>query len=80
MKKDRYSSLHQYIHNNLRKAREKAGMRQVDIAMRLNQPQSYVSKYESGERILDVIELKQVCDALGMSLTEFVSQIEEEIS
>jgi len=41
----------------LRAAREGAGLTQVEVARRLRVPQSYVSKCESGERRVDVIEL-----------------------
>ncbi len=54
-------------------------MRQVDLANRLQRPQSYVSKYESGERRLDLLELKQICCALGTSLEEFVRKLESAI-
>lgn len=63
----------------LRAARREAGMRQVDLANRLQRPQSYVSKYESGERRLDLLELKQICCALGTSLEEFVRKLESAI-
>ena len=51
-------------------------MRQVDLAARLGQPQSYVSKYESGERRLDLLELRQVCKALGICLEVFIRRLE----
>ena len=51
-------------------------MRQVDLAERLRQPQSYVSKYESGERRLDLLELRQVCKALDISLETFIRRLE----
>jgi len=41
----------------LRRAREDAGLSQTEVARRLGKPQSYVSKCESGERRVDVIEL-----------------------
>ena len=63
----------------IKAARLEAGLRQVDLADRLRRPQSYVSKYESGERRLDVLELKQVCNALGISLGEFVRKLESTI-
>ena len=47
----------------LRQLRMGAGLRQEDLAMRLNEPQSFVSKYESGERRLDLIELRQLLQA-----------------
>lgn len=56
----------------LREIREDAGLRQLDVATRLDQPQSFVSKYESGERRLDLLELEQVCQSCGIDLSEFV--------
>ncbi len=53
----------------LRQVREEAGLRQVDVAERLDQPQSFVSKYESGERRLDLLELELVCEASGTDLS-----------
>ena len=56
----------------LREVRAKAGLRQADLAERLGQPQSFVSKYESGERRLDILELREVCKALGLPFEEFI--------
>jgi len=42
----------------------------------LGKPQSYVSKYESGERILDILETKDVCEALGVRLSDLAKEIE----
>jgi transcriptional regulator with XRE-family HTH domain len=61
----------------LREARAEAGLRQADVAEKLGQPQSYVSKYESGERRLDVVELWSVLDVLGVSLGDFARRLEE---
>jgi transcriptional regulator with XRE-family HTH domain len=60
----------------LRQVRVEAGLRQVDLAKKLHQPQSFVSKYESGERRLDLLELRQVCAAVGTSLEDFVKRFE----
>lgn len=51
----------------LRDARDQAGLTQQAVAKRLNRPQSYVSKYESGERRLDVIEFLRVTKALKVA-------------
>jgi transcriptional regulator with XRE-family HTH domain len=59
-----------------RQIRVEAGLRQVDLAKKLRRPQSFVSKYESGERRLDLLELQQVCTALHISVTEFVKRFE----
>jgi transcriptional regulator with XRE-family HTH domain len=61
----------------LKALRADSGMRQAEVAHKLGKPQSFVSKYEAGERKLDVLELKEVCGALGISLQEFVQRLEE---
>ena len=58
----------------LRELREEAGMKQVDVAKKLKKHQSYVSKYETGERRLDLIELEQIALALGLDLPALVSR------
>ena len=68
------------LYELLRAVRQEAGMRQSDLAMVLGQPQSFVSKYESGERRLDVLELRQVCAAVGTTLAEFARRLDEALS
>ncbi len=46
--------------------RRKAKLNQTEVAQRLGKPQSYVAKYEGGERRLDVVEFLAVCDALAV--------------
>lgn len=60
----------------LRQVRAEANLTQVGLAERLGKPQSFVSKYESGERRLDLVELRSVCRCLGISLTKFVERYE----
>lgn len=55
----------QQLYALLRELRRGAGLTQVEVARRLDVPQSFVSKYESGERRLDVIELRHVAEAIG---------------
>jgi transcriptional regulator with XRE-family HTH domain len=57
-----------------------AGLRQGDLADRLKQTQSFVSKYESGERRLDLLELQQICRAVGLSLAQFVRRFEGSVN
>jgi transcriptional regulator with XRE-family HTH domain len=64
----------------LRQIRMEAGLRQSDLAERLGEPQSFVSKYESGERRLDVIELRQICQAMGIPLERFVTRLEKTLN
>lgn len=60
----------------LRDLREAAGLRQIDLAVRLKRPQSFVSKYESGEKTLDFLEVREVCGVLGVPLADFVRRYE----
>ncbi len=60
----------------LRQMRGEAGLTQVQMAERLGVPQSFVSKYESGERRLDVIELGHVARAMGTKLSQVVARLE----
>lgn len=58
----------------LRQIRIEANLTQNQLADAIHQTQSYVSKYESGEQRLDLIELEAVCDALDIKLTTFVER------
>lgn len=66
------------VRDLLRRLREKAGLRQIDLAVRLNKPQSFVSKYESGEKTLNFLEVREVCQILNIPMVEFVSQFEKQ--
>jgi transcriptional regulator with XRE-family HTH domain len=70
MKKNRLAAL-------LRQIRLNANLTQSQLAGKIGQTQSYVSKYEHGEQRLDLIELEAVCEAVGISLTDFVEQFLE---
>lgn len=56
-------------------AREKAGLYQSEVAKRLGKPQSFVAKYEGGERRLDVIEFIAVVSALGADPIQLLRQL-----
>ena len=50
------------------------------IVIALKRPQSFVSKYERGERSLDVIEFAEVAGALGIDPVQFLKKFYREIS
>ncbi|NOT63653.1 MAG: helix-turn-helix transcriptional regulator [Acidobacteria bacterium] len=77
MNKAAFANRQEQLLTQLREARLAAGLRQTELAERLGTPQSFVSKYESGERRLDLLELQQICQALNLSLTNFVRAFEE---
>lgn len=66
------SQAHRAFCELLIEARLKAGMTQIDVAKRLGKPQSYVSKYEGGERRLDVVEFMAAARALGVDPAAFI--------
>ncbi|MDQ3405645.1 MAG: helix-turn-helix domain-containing protein [Actinomycetota bacterium] len=76
MDKSIYSAEYQQLCALLRELRQEAGLTQVQVARLLDEPQSFVSKYESGERRLDVIELRLVATALRTSLQAIVNLLE----
>ncbi|HEX9729332.1 MAG TPA: helix-turn-helix transcriptional regulator [Gemmatimonadales bacterium] len=63
----------------LKEARERSGLTQRDVAARLKVPQSFVSKYESAERRLDVLELRRLCRVLKISLPDLIRNIESSL-
>ncbi len=64
----------------LKAARKKSGVTQVDLADRLGQTQSFVSKVERGDRRLDIVQLRSILLEFGVTLQEFVRQLESAIS
>ena len=66
-----------HLQGLLKAIRHESSLTQIDVAEKLSRPQSFVSKYESGERRLDLPELKRVCQSLGITLIEFVMRFEE---
>lgn len=71
-KRDSYSRLQDV----LIEARRTKNLTQVEVATRLGKPQSFVSKYESGERRLDVIEFIDVCQALDANPLSIIRDLE----
>ena len=61
----------------LTKARKEAGLTQAVLAARLGRPQSFVSKYESGERRLDVLEFLEVARSIGFNPARFLAELEQ---
>ena len=64
----------------LRKAREEAGITQVQLAKKLRLTQSLLSKMERGECRLDVVQLRTICRVLGLTLPEFIERMERELA
>jgi transcriptional regulator with XRE-family HTH domain len=78
VEKSIYSAEYQQVCDLLRQLRHEAGLTQVEVAEALGVPQSFVSRYESGQRRLDIVELRHVAKALGVSTLEFLTQLGSE--
>ncbi len=61
----------------LYRLRLSSGLRQSDLADKIKTPQSFISKIESDERKIDLIELREICIALGSNLKEFINEFEK---
>lgn len=60
----------------LKDERKKAGITQAKLAKKLRRPQSYVSKYERGDRRLDVIEFLEIAQAIKFDPNEFLHRLD----
>jgi ribosome-binding protein aMBF1 (putative translation factor) len=61
----------------LRELRIGAGLTQAELAARLQRDQTLISKIETGERRLDILELREICQAIGISLEKFIRRLEK---
>jgi transcriptional regulator with XRE-family HTH domain len=75
MAKAKFSPAYDHLRSMLIKARERAGLRQEDVARRLKLPQSYVSKIELGERRLDVVEYVEFTRAIEADALRILRQV-----
>ena len=69
-----HASRYGILRARLVELREAKGLTQTDIALQLGKPQSYVSKYERGERRLDIVELIAVAKTLGVDPAQLCSE------
>lgn len=77
MAKSLHTPANEYFRSLLVTGREKAGLTQTQIAARLGHPQSFVAKYEGGERRLDVVEFIEVCEALGIDPKRVIAALQK---
>jgi transcriptional regulator with XRE-family HTH domain len=75
VEKSQHTSAYKRLTAALRKAREDAQLTQAEVAEKLGLYASFVSKVESGERRIDVVELSQFCKVYGVGLVEFLRSI-----
>jgi len=72
MKKSIHTKEHAIFVERLRKARQEAGLTQVQVAKKLKRPQSYISQIESGQQRIDVVELQKFARMYGKDVNYFL--------
>ena len=80
MEKTIYTTEYAELLRLLRETRERAKVTQTELADRLGRSQSFVTKFERGDRRLDAIQLRTICQALGADLVSFVTELERRLS
>lgn len=72
MRKAIYSPEHKYLVQQLKKARLEAGLSQTEAAKRLKTTQPQLSKIESGQRRIDLVQLREFASLYGKSISHFL--------
>jgi transcriptional regulator with XRE-family HTH domain len=72
MEKSIHSKEYKVVLQRLKAARIEADLTQVQVAKKLGHHQSYISKIESGERRIDVVELNRLAKLYGKNMSYFV--------
>jgi len=72
MDKSIYTKDHKYVIEQLKTARQEAGLDQMEVAELLGKSQSYVSKIESGQRRIDVVQLKELAKVYKKPIDFFI--------
>ena len=70
-----YTERYQVFTECLIDARKKSGLTQQQVADQLDRPQSFVAKYERGERRLDVVEFLEVADILKVNPVSLIKEV-----
>ncbi len=79
MEKSTFTREYRVLRTLLRDARLAANLTQAQLAAKLGETQSYVSKCERGERRLDLVQLRTFCHALGTTVSGFVANFESHL-
>ena len=77
MIKSAFTKKHETLRFLLVRARKEANLTQVQLARKLARPQSFVSKFERGERRLDVVEFLEVTSAIGIDPIRFLQTLKD---
>ena len=73
MKSATYRQKYRQFLERLKSARKEARLTQMEVSERISRPQSFISKVESGERRLDIIELAEIARVYKKAIDYFLS-------
>jgi transcriptional regulator with XRE-family HTH domain len=76
VKKTLYSEEQSVFLSLLKQVRQNANLSQRELSEILEIPQSRISDYERGQRQMDLMELRQYCQALGITVVDFVQRFD----
>lgn len=80
MKKSIYDREYRVFLETLYRLRIGSNILQSELANKLDVPQSFISKVESGERRVDIVELKRIVEAMDVSLVDFIIEYQRRIN
>jgi transcriptional regulator with XRE-family HTH domain len=79
MKKPIHRPEYDAVRTLLRDIRLEAGLHQAELSAALGKPQPYISNIETGDRRIDIIEIRDICVVAGVTLPAFVERLEKAI-
>lgn len=68
------------VRSLLREHRLAAGMKQTELSAALGKPQPFISAIETGHRRIDLVEVRDICLALGRTLPDFIAVLEKNLA
>ena len=75
-----FSPAYRRLREWLVEARHASGISQAQLAILLGRPQSFISKYERGERRLDFVEVLEIATALQVDARDLVGELQRPVT
>jgi transcriptional regulator with XRE-family HTH domain len=79
MRKSIHTADYEVLIELLRDAREAAGASQSDVSGHIGRSQSFLSDFERGQRRLDIIQLRDICNYLDVDFPKFATELDRRL-